>query len=193
MIRLRRPSLWRLLVLLLVVVPLAAWMLVKPVRVLAPSLVGLRCDRTAVCTDDPLQQPAAQALYTEGLAFVSAQVAPVEGSPRAVFCSTQACADRFGLGGRAAVTVGTWGMVFAPRAWKPYFVRHELIHVAQGQRLGIVRRLLLPDWFVEGMAYAMSEDPRAPLVEPWESHRTRFNVWRQNQTIEQLWLAARRL
>lgn len=193
MIRLRRAVLWRLPALLLVVAPLAAWMLVKPVRVLAPSLVGLRCDRGPVCTDDPAQWAAAQALYADGLAFVGSRVAPVEGTPRAIFCATQACADRFGLGTRAAVTVGQWGMVYAPRGWQPHFVRHELIHVVQGQQLGIVRRLLAPTWFVEGMAYAMSDDPRAPLSEPWESHRSRFNAWRQQQSVEPIWQAARRL
>ncbi|MFP8777594.1 hypothetical protein [Hydrogenophaga sp. RWCD_12] len=191
--KVRRPSLWRLSVLLLVIVPFAAWMLVKPVRVLAPSLVGLSCDRGPVCTEDPEQWPVANSLYAEGMAFVSVAVAPVEGAPRAVFCATQACADRFGLGARAAVTVGTWGTVYAPRAWKPYFVRHELIHVLQGQRLGLARRLLLPTWFVEGMAYALSEDPRAPLAEPWEAHRNRFNEWFRGMTVDRLWLEARQL
>lgn len=188
-----RASLRRLTFLVLVVAPLAAWVLVKPVRVLAPSLVGLHCDHGPVCTDDPRQWPAAHALYTDGMAFVSAHLAPVDGAPRAVFCATQACADRFGLGARAAVTVGAWGTVYAPRAWQGHFVRHELIHVLQAQRLGLARRLLLPTWFVEGMAYALSEDPRHPLAEPWEAHRTRFNTWFRGIKADRLWQAARTL
>lgn len=172
------------------IVPFAAWMLVKPVRVLAPSLVGLHCDQEPVCTDDPQQWLAANALYIEGMAFVSGHVAPVAGSPRAVFCATQACADRFGLDARAAVTVGTWGTVYAPRAWQPYFVRHELIHVLQGQQLGLLRRWMAPTWFVEGMAYALSEDPREPLAEPWQAHREQFRAWSRRRDRTDWWTEA---
>lgn len=189
----KRLLLLRLVLLLLVVTPLAAWLLVKPVRVLAPSLVGLSCDRGPVCTDDPQRWQAASDLYAEAMVFVSGSIAPPETSPRAVFCATQACADRFGLGARAAVTVGTWGIVLAPRAWQPHFIRHELIHVLQGQRLGVVRRLLMPTWFVEGMAYSLSEDPRAPLAEPWEAHRARFNTWLAGIARERLWMEAGQL
>lgn len=83
--------------------------------------------------------------------------------------------------------------MYAPRAWQGHFVRHELIHVLQAQRLGLARRLLLPTWFVEGMAYALSEDPRHPLAEPWEAHRTRFNTWFQGIKADRLWQAARTL
>jgi hypothetical protein len=75
------------------------------------------------------------------------------------------------------VTLGTLGTVIGPRAWKPYYVRHELIHQAQGQRIGVIALLFEPGWVVEGMAYGLSEDPRVPLAEPFESQRKEFLRW----------------
>jgi hypothetical protein len=52
-------------------------------------------------------------------------------------------------------------------------VRHELIHYEQFKHLGPIRVLRSPSWLVEGMAYGLSEDPRKPLAEPFESWRSR--------------------
>lgn len=175
--RLKRPSIRRLALLLLVVVPAAAWAIVKPVRVVAPALVGISCPTTWVCVDDLSNLTAAEHLYSESLTFVSDHVSPLAGKPKVIFCSSEACASSFGLGARSAVTVGTLGTVIGPRAWKPYYVRHELIHQLQGQQLGVVSLLFKPSWFVEGMAYSLSQDPRQPLAEPFEGYRLRFTAW----------------
>lgn len=180
----------RIALLFLVIVPVAAWALVKPVRVVAPELVGIACDQAPVCVDDPARLQAAQQLYAEGMAFVAHDVSPLAGAPRFIFCATQACADAFGLGARSAVTVGTWGTVVGPRAWKDYYVRHELIHHLQGQRLGVLQRMLKPTWLIEGMAYALSQDPRSPLAEPWEGHRAQFKAWYGRIAKDRLWQEA---
>jgi hypothetical protein len=178
---------------LLVVLPVAAWFIVKPVRVLAPSLVDVACPMPMVCVDDPARLAEAAALYDEAQAFVSSHVAPVTPPPKVVFCSTAACAASFGLGARAAVTLGTWGTVIAPRGWQPYLVRHEMIHVVQARRLNVFRLLFVPKWFVEGMAYTLSEDPRPALAEPWESYRREFREWYAKVGKERLWEEARKL
>jgi hypothetical protein len=109
------------------------------------------------------------------------------------FCSSQACADYFGLGARSAVTLGTIGTVIGPRAWKAYYVRHELIHYLQARELGVPQLLLKPSWFVEGMAYGLSEDPRAPLAQPFETYRTEFFAWYKSVGKERLWIEGGRL
>lgn len=190
---LKPPSFKRLALILLVIAPLAAWWLVKPVRVLAPGLVGISCSSGLVCVEDSAQLGVAEKLYGEAVSDVGQTISPLAGTPRVIFCSSEACADSFGLGARSAVTLGTAGTVIGPRAWKPYYLRHELIHHLQGQRLGVLRHLLLPTWFVEGMAYSLSRDPRAPLAEPWESHRRRFNAWYGSIAKKQLWEAADKL
>jgi len=91
------------------------------------------------------------------------------------------------------VTVGTIGSVIGPRAWKPYYVRHELIHYLQGQQLGVPQLLLKPSWYLEGMAYGLSEDPRAPLAQPFEAYRSEFFAWYRSVGRERLWVEGRRL
>ena len=177
----------RLAILLLVLVPLAAWYLVKPVRVLAPTALGLVCPTSGVCIDDVRQLDRARALYREAENFVSETIAVPGGTPRITFCSTASCADSFGLGARSAVTVGTFGTVIGPQAWRTYYVRHELIHYLQAERLGVLRLLFKPSWFVEGMAYGLSEDPREPLAEPFETYRREFRKWLEAVGKASLW------
>jgi hypothetical protein len=191
--RLSRPFVKTRLLLMLVAVPLITWFAVKPVRVVAPGLMGMHCLNASVCVDDPSRLVQAAGLYAEGMAFVPELLGPFKGKPRVIFCASQACADAFGLGARAAVTLGTWGTVIGPRAWESYFVRHELIHYAQAERIGTLRLLFKPQWFVEGMAYALSQDPRQPLTEPFESQRRRFLAWYGTVGKPALWQAARDL
>lgn len=188
-----RRHLWRLgrlVLLLLVVTPAAAWILVKPVRVLAPQWVGIACSTATVCVEDKAEWARATTLHAEALAFVDHAVGTLQAPPKVIFCSTEHCAESFGLGARSAVTVGTWGTVIGPRAWKPYYVRHEMIHVLQAERLGVLGLLRKPAWFKEGMAYGLSEDPREPLNEPFEAQRHTFRQWYQSLAPGTLWLAA---
>ncbi len=84
------PSFKRLAVLILVVVPLTAWFLVKPVRVIAPQLIGITCPIENVCIDDLTRFQEAIALHSEGTAFVASNLAPLKVSPKVIFCSTVA-------------------------------------------------------------------------------------------------------
>lgn len=190
---LRRPPVWRLIALLVVGVPLLAWWIVKPIRVLAPDWVGMTCPTATLCVERPDQLEVATALYEEAAAFVAREVSPLQTSPRFVFCATVACAESFGLGARSAVTLGLFGTVVGPRAWKPYYLRHEMIHVLQGEQLGVVSLLFKPAWFVEGMAYGLSADPREPLAEPFQTERATFRNWWSAINHAQLWALARSL
>ena len=73
-------------------------------------------------------------------------------------------------------------------------MRHELIHHLQNERLGSLRTWLLkPDWFREGMAYSLSEDPRQPLPEPLQSYRARFETWFKQVGRSNIWTEAEHL
>jgi hypothetical protein len=183
----------RLAVYVLVVVPVASWFIVKPVRVAAPSLAKVTCVSATVCVDDLASADEAKKLYLDAEQFVSQKVEQIGKSPRVVFCATEACAQDFGLGPRAAVTVGTLGIVIGPRAWTDYLVRHEMIHYVQGRRINVLRLLFKPEWFVEGMAYALSEDPRVPLSEPFEAWRSEFLAWHEKVGRDRLWVEGRKL
>jgi hypothetical protein len=188
--RLHRPSLKVRLLVMVVTIPLVAWFAVKPVRVLAPELAGVNCPSASICVDDASRLQEAAGLYAEGMSFVPVALGAIEGNPRVIFCASQACADSFGLGVRSAVTLATFGTVIGPRAWKPYYIRHELIHYLQAERLGALSLLFKPSWFVEGMAYTLSQDPRAPLTEPFESYRKKFLAWHGSLAKQTVWQAA---
>jgi hypothetical protein len=190
---LEHPPLKRLALVVIVVIPLLAWFIVKPVRVVLPKFAGVTCVSTLLCLDDPSRSEEARALVLEAMSFVGSEVAEVQGSPKFIFCASQECADRFGLGPRQAVTMGTYGTVIGPRAWTPSYVRHELIHYVQARKLGVLTLLTKPTWFVEGMAYALSGDPRDRLAEPFDGYRKRFFAWYRAVGKELLWREAEKL
>lgn len=184
----------RLLLLLLALgVPLAAWALVKPVRTMVPEIEGVSCVER-VCVDDESRRAEALALYREATQFVQSSLGPLQKLPRAIFCSTRACSQKFGATRAHAYTMGTFAIVIGNRAWHAYYVRHELIHHLQNERLGSLRNsFLMPIWFREGMAYSLSEDPRAPLAEPLQSYRAQFNDWLRRVGKDRLWQEAAQL
>lgn len=125
---------------------------------------------------------------------LEASFGPLEFRPHAVFCSTQACALKLGFKGQNAYNVGRYAIVIGDRGWRPFFVRHELIHQVQNQRLGSLRMWLLkPVWFREGMAYSLSGDPRRRLPAPLEGYRAEFEAWYQQVGPAKLWQEAGKL
>lgn len=183
----------RILILALLSLPLAAWAFFKPVRILAPELAGVTCVDETICIDDPSRLAEAAGLYREALEFVASSIGRIAQAPRVVFCTSEACNESFGFRA-AANTIGTFGIVISPRAWKPYYLRHEMIHHLQKERLGNIKGwLVTPDWFIEGMAYSLSEDPRPALPEPLQHYRAQFETWYRQVGKEGLWAEAARL
>lgn len=180
----------RLLLVGVFCIPVAAWAIIKPTRVVAPELTGLSCISDFICIDDASRYQEALALYDEALNFVDTTVGLIERKPRVIFCSTENCLQSFGLGRRAGITMGTFGIAISPRAWKPYYVRHEMIHHLQNERLGMIKAWREPKWFIEGMAYSLSEDPRPKLSEPFEQYRSQFKDWHKQVGKERLWTEA---
>ena len=180
-----------ILLALLHFLPVAAWAAFKPLRVVAPELLGLHCTAQGICIDDLRRLPEALALRQEAVAFVDQRIDRIGAVPRMVFCADSPCAKAFGFTHQAAYNVGTAGIVIGPRGWHAHFVRHELIHHLQNERLGsLYAWVFTPGWFIEGMAYALSEDPRRPLPEPLEGWRSQFERWHPGVTRGGLWQAA---
>lgn len=176
---------------ILLVLPVAAFAFVKPLHVIAPGLMpGIECSGANICIDNVASLGDAQKLYHEGYGKAVAAVGPFHSAPRVVFCTTTACADEFGLGRRAAETVGDFGLAVAPRGWKPFYLAHEMIHYRQAESLGNIAVATKPKWLIEGMAYSLSGDPRHPLSQPFEQWRSQFNAWYANVGPRDLWKAA---
>lgn len=180
------------LVVVLLASPGAAMAFYKPTRVLLPQLFGLECPTEKICIDDLTKLEAAEQLRAEAVDFVNDHVGQIHRVPRFVFCHTQVCADKFGQYHAAAYNVGTVGIVIRTKGWKKHYVRHELIHHLQNERLGSINAFLFkPEWFLEGMAYSLSADPRRPIPnDQLESYRTEFERWNDGSDI---WIRAKAL
>ena len=176
---------------ILLAAPFATWALWKPIRALAPELAGVKCYAGDVCTDDPSKVAEAASLRREALQFVERKVGRFKATPRMIFCTTPRCEKSFGFTGNAAYSFGSASLVVSARGWQSYYIRHELIHCVQVERIGGFRMLFhTPTWLIEGMAYSMSEDPRRPLREPWESYRKEYELWAIQASPETLWQRA---
>ncbi len=175
----------------ILVAPIATWILWKPIRAPAPALAGVTCYDGGVCTDAPTRVDEARELRSESFRFVAQKVGAFQAAPTMIFCSTVQCEKSLGFRGNAAYNLGASRLVVSSRGWLPYYIRHELIHCVQVERIGGFRMLLhTPRWLIEGMAYSLSEDPRRPLAEPWESYRRQFEIWAAKGTPQQIWQRA---
>lgn len=133
-------------------------------------------------------------MYDESLMFVGTTVGEIRKQPLVIFCVTEGCYQSFGSGRPTAKTVATFGIVISPRGWKPYYIRHEMIHHLQRERLGTLKSwLVTPSWFMEGMAYSLSEDPRESLAEPFQQYRSQFEAWYRDVGKNRLWEKASKL
>jgi hypothetical protein len=166
---------WPIVVLLLL--PVSAFSFYKPIRVLIPEVFGLSCQEHNICVEDPNQHDAAVALLDNSKRNLKSKWDLAIGEPKIVFCSTEKCQQTFGLSQRAGLTLGTFGILIAPRGWKSQYVSHELVHYWQAENFGSLAGLCGEPWLIEGMAYSLSDDPREKLHEPFESYRQKFNEW----------------
>ncbi|HEY8101420.1 MAG TPA: hypothetical protein VIF82_11760 [Burkholderiaceae bacterium] len=186
------PMLKRWLLIAVFLMPLIIWAYLKPTQAIS-SMPGISCVSAFVCTNDPSTNSEAIQLYDEGFKFVSSKVGTLYQKPIVVFCKSEICFQAFGPSRATAKSLGTFCIVIGPKGWKPYYVRHEMIHFLQEERLGFIGTMLSPTWFREGMAYKLSEDPRPVLAEPWQQHRLKFESWYQKIDKAHLWEEARKL
>lgn len=119
---------------------------------LAPEYVSrITWPTERICLDDQARFEEASRLYEEAVAFVERKVKAFEQLPRVIFCSTQACFGDFGFERAPAHdAVGDSGSSWRPEAGNPNYLRHELIHHLQAERLGVIGRWRAPEWFKEG-------------------------------------------
>jgi hypothetical protein len=171
----RSKTRWPLLIGLIAValIPVATLAIPNPLRALAPGLFGLICENR-VCVDDAQRLAEAQELLQRARADVTQKLGAPNTLPLALFCSSEQCFLTFGRRRSTAETFGGKAFLIGPRGWAAHFVRHELIHAAQYEKLGFIRAWRGPRWIIEGMAYSLSEDPRRPLPTELEGWRTQY-------------------
>lgn len=181
----------RVLLVAVLFVPTLAFAIPNPLRVYVPWLFGLHCDDHKLCVDDPTRFESARNLVVRAQEELAPTLGPLPAQPRLFFCSTQQCFDVFGKRRSTAVSFADVAVVIGPRAWLPQYVKHELIHVAQYENLGLIRVWRMPKWLREGMAYSLSADPRRPLPGELELWRKQFESWYAADQGSSLWARLR--
>ena len=68
-----------------------------------------------------------------------------------------------------------------------------MIHHLQVEKLGMMTVWRDPKWFIEGMAYTLSEDSRPQLSEPFEQYHAQYKLWYKKVGNNRLWPEARKL
>ena len=180
------------IVLLLMLCIFSVFVFFKPSRVLIPEINDVSCATGSICMDDLSRLREAETLLADAVLDVEHKLGKLENFPKAIFCSTQVCYENFGFRHSSASTVGKTALVVGPRGWKSYYLKHELIHYWQAENIGVIRMLFLDEWFREGMAYYLSDDPRAGLQEPWQTYRNRFADWVNTTGSQNMSLAIER-
>lgn len=163
--------------LMLLLLTISAFLINKPLRVLLPEIVGMRKIARRLYTDNPAKADETIRLRDEALLEVNRDLFPLKKTPKILFCDSPKTFSNLGFKKSAGRTVGPLGIVISPRGWEKYYLKHELIHIWQGENLGVFATNRYPQWLIEGMAYSLSGDPREPLTEPWETYRSQFEKW----------------
>jgi len=88
---------------------------------------------------------------------VEAYFGGLRSDPDFLACATDECYARIGGGRERGVAVLNRAVMLSPRGLDPVIATHEFTHVELHARLG---RGSVPQWFDEGLAVLVSDDPR---------------------------------
>lgn len=152
-----------------------------------------------------VRSPGAQAsahVVDEGRAKVRAFYRQLESHPEILLCTTDACYKRVGGGASRGMALLDRALVLSPRGLNPTIAAHELAHVELHARLGLVKtmRRTIPQWFDEGLAVYVSDDPRyiaaagatdrCLVAESSEALPTTRQAWVENAASRDLYAKA---
>lgn len=149
----------------------------RPIKLIFPNICGFKKVANNLFVDEISKSDEIQQLYQSTLENVIDEFKLKNFEPKVIFCSQIENFNKFGLHKEAAHAFWPFAIVISPRGWQKHYLKHEFIHFIQVKKLGIIKFLSMPDWFIEGMAYALSDDPRGTLSEPFESYRLEFKNW----------------
>jgi hypothetical protein len=103
-----------------------------------------------------------KAIVAEARLRVSAFYGSPIVDPSILICATDECYHRLGGGDSRGRTLVDQAIFLAPAGINATIASHELSHVQIHSRIGKLPTLLgsVPEWFVEGVAVVVSDDPR---------------------------------
>ena len=117
----------------------------------------------------PESRDTAKATIEEARARVRAFYDSLEAHPRVLLCQTDDCYRPLG-GSSRGITLLDQALILSPRGIDTVIATHELAHAELHRRIGLMATLSrsVPQWFDEGLAVSVSDDPRylAPASRP---------------------------
>jgi hypothetical protein len=135
----------------------------RAVKLLAPTWFGLEPIATGVYVDKAT--PAGQreqilAMVAQAREQLARYYGDVTTAPEFFFCSSEACFQSFGGTTQGGMTYGHYASLLSPRGRSMPIVAHEWSHAEFNSRLGFWAWLHTPQWFDDGLAVTVSEEPR---------------------------------
>ncbi|MBB3732487.1 hypothetical protein [Nonomuraea dietziae] len=110
---------------------------------------------------EPSLVPAQRRHVTEAIEQANKRVGDFfrgrKSSPDILVCLSDNCYRRIGGGGERGIAVLNRSVMLSPRGVHPVIAAHELAHVELHARLSGAE---VPQWFDEGLAVLVSDDPR---------------------------------
>lgn len=125
---------------------------------LAPVAPGVFVDRDST----PPKTAHAVETVDEARGRVRRFYGTLESSPRILVCLTEACYQRIGGGGSTGIALLNLTLLLSPRGDQVVIASHEMAHIELHHRLGLIATIErdVPQWFDEGLAALVSDDPR---------------------------------
>ena len=137
---------------------------VRSTKLFAPSWFGFSEISEHMYADDQMSVSQRQEflkILDLAKSRVSAFFGGIEGSPKVFACSTEKCFVSHGGVTAKGKTYGDSMLLLSPRGLDVVIAAHELSHIELHNRVGVFRSWReIPDWFDEGLAVLVSEDPR---------------------------------
>jgi hypothetical protein len=124
-----------------------------------PGCYGLTSVRDGVYTERGLgdaQREQLVALANDADRRVAGFYGERRTTPRLLACFSDGCYSRIGGGGEKGIAVLNRAVMLSPRGLDAVIASHEMSHVELHERLDRT----IPQWFDEGLAVVVSQDPR---------------------------------
>ncbi|MGW6501821.1 hypothetical protein [Nonomuraea angiospora] len=127
-----------------------------------PGCYGMKQVRPGLYLEPGLP-PARERQVTEVIEAANRQVSDFYGgrrsSPDVLACVTTTCYRKIGGGGERGIAVLNRAVMLSPKGLDAVIASHEMSHVELHARLGSDAGPI-PQWFDEGLAVVISDDPR---------------------------------
>ena len=153
----------RVLVLLGLVVFFCTCHRARAVKLFAPTWFGMESIASGVYVDKAMtagQREEILKIVSEAGQRVGRCYGNTTAKPKLLFCSSEAAFQSFGGTKEGGMTYFAYASLLSPRGQSAAIVAHEWSHAEFYSRVGFWAWRRTPQWFDDGLAVTVSEEPR---------------------------------